>query len=121
VAAILLPELWQRSGLDVFTFRAAVGAVLSPWAFWLFDHLVRAYQDVRREGKVKRFCRPSIDDHLKNGGLLNRNFSGLSASEYLVNKIAEVAKLTREVRAIAQQATQVAELSEPVRRRQMLF
>jgi hypothetical protein len=87
----------------------------------LFDHLVRAYQDVRWEGKVKRFCRPSIDDHLKNSGLLNRNVSGLSAFQYLVNKIAEVAKLTREVRAITQQATQVAELSEPVRRRQMLF
>ena len=30
LVAILLPKLQRRSGLDVFTFRAAVGAVLSP-------------------------------------------------------------------------------------------
>jgi hypothetical protein len=30
VCEILLPKLQQRSGLDVFAFRAAVGAVLSP-------------------------------------------------------------------------------------------
>jgi hypothetical protein len=30
VVAILLPKLWQRSGLDLFAFRAAVGAVLLP-------------------------------------------------------------------------------------------
>ena len=30
LVAILLPKLQQRSGLDVFAFRAAVGALLSP-------------------------------------------------------------------------------------------
>jgi hypothetical protein len=30
VCEILLSKLWQRSGLDLFAFRAAVSAVLSP-------------------------------------------------------------------------------------------
>jgi hypothetical protein len=87
----------------------------------LFDQFVRADQDGRREGKVKRFCHPSIDDQLKGHGLLNRNVSGLSAFQYLVDKIAVATNLTRQVCAIAQQSARVAELSEPVHRRQTLF
>ena len=52
---------------------------------------IRPDQDGRREDKVKRFCHPSIDDQLKGHGLLNRNVSGLSAFQYLVDKIAVLA------------------------------
>src|ERR1700730_7614687 len=91
------------------------------WGIWLFDHVVRAYQDGARQGKVKQFRCPSIDYHLEDGGLLNRNVSGLSAFQYLVDKIGKAVILTREVRAIAQQSTRVAELSEPEHGRQTRF
>ena len=77
----------------------------------LFDHLVRAYQDDARQSKVKQFRCPSIDYHLEDGGLLNGNVSGLSAFQYLIDKIGKAAPFTLEARAVAQQSTRVAENS----------
>ena len=65
----------------------------TEYGHWLFDQLVRTDQEGHREGKVKRFRHPIIDDQLKGDGLLNRNVSWLSAFEYLVDKIAVAAKL----------------------------
>src|SRR6185437_6047105 len=100
--------------------RYRVNAV-TRMGIWLFDHLVSAYQDDARQSKVKQFRCPSIDYHLEDGGLLNWNVSGLSAFQYLVDKIGKAAPFTLEARAVAQQSTRVAELSEPEYRRQTLF
>src|ERR1700740_2193513 len=52
----------------------------------LFDQLVRADQDGGGEGESKRFCHPSVDDQLQEGGLLNRD---VAASQYSLNPYVE--------------------------------
>jgi hypothetical protein len=87
----------------------------------LVDHLVGAYQNGSRDRQAQRLCCPGIDDQLIAGGLLDGNVSGPGALQNLVNEISVPAKLTLEVCAIAQQSTRIAELSEPVHRRQTLL
>src|ERR1700757_105612 len=98
---------------SILSKALALPPVKAETGIWLFDHLVRAYQDDARQSKVKQFRCPSIDYHLEDGGLLNRNVSGLSAFQYLVDKIGKAAPFALEARAVAQQSTRVAELSEP--------
>jgi len=41
----------------------------TEYGHWLFDQLVRTDQEGHREGKVKRFRHPIIDDQLKGDGI----------------------------------------------------
>jgi hypothetical protein len=44
----------------------------------LFDHLVGAGEDQRREGEPERFRSLEVDDQLEPGGLLDGQIGGLS-------------------------------------------
>ncbi|MGC1957712.1 MAG: hypothetical protein WA683_08755, partial [Pseudolabrys sp.] len=49
----------------------------------LFDHFVRAKQDVGRQIEAKSRRRPCIDDQLKGGGLANISVLFERAADYL--------------------------------------
>jgi hypothetical protein len=85
---------WHRLPPLMDTVGISASATPEIAGIGSFDQLVGTDQDGRWEGQAERFCHPCIDDQLNGGGLLNRNVSGLSPFQYLVDKIAVAAELT---------------------------
>jgi hypothetical protein len=50
----------------------------------LFDHLVRGRKQSRRNLNAKLFCGPEINEQVKFGWLLEREFGGVGAVENLL-------------------------------------
>jgi hypothetical protein len=50
----------------------------------LFDHLVRGRKQSRRNLNTKLFCGPEINEQVKFGWLLEREFGGVGAVENLL-------------------------------------
>ena len=70
----------------------------------LFDHLVGAGQQPRRNGQRERFGGPQVNDQLELGRRLHGKLARLGALEDLVDVIRGLAKLLREVGAVRDKA-----------------
>ena len=64
---------------------------------WLFDHLVGATNQRRRQIEAKRFRSLRIDGQLEFGRLIKGDVSRISAFENLIDEVGEAAKSVQKV------------------------
>src|SRR5665647_3069761 len=88
---------------------------VKPGSRRLFDHLVGASEEHRRQFEAKRFRSLEIDNQLEFGLLVKGDISRIGSLQNFVNEVGEAAISCREVNRIGYQLSLI-HISEPTRR-----
>src|SRR6516162_10934973 len=83
-----------------------------------FDHLVGAQQERLRNGQAECLGGREIDDKLESGWLLDRNITGLCATQNLVDQLGRAPELIRVVWAVGHETARLNKRAGIEHRRQ---